>query len=75
VEPQCPSCGGIDLTVMGLEEGSLRYKCDNCLGDFLFHDGPDLKLCENLNCSNWVPEGIKFCGECIWRGAPNATRT
>ena len=35
--PQCPSCGSGDCTVMGLEKEQIRYRCQHCLETFLFN--------------------------------------
>jgi len=67
-DPQCPSCGSVDTTVIGLEEGQLRLKCDGCLADWLEPNGPDLKPCESGQCNNWVPEGTGYCLQCQMAG-------
>lgn len=67
-DPACPSCGSGDCTVMGLEDGSIRYRCQHCLNDWL-DAGPDLKLCDTPDCENWVQEGIAYCTQCVRKGA------
>jgi len=69
-EPACPSCGSGDASVIGIEEGKIRYHCTLCLEDWLDGGGPDLKLCDSPDCRNWIPEGIAYCSHCVTRGAP-----
>jgi len=69
-EPSCPSCGAIDTSVIGLEDGQLRYKCDSCLADWLEPNGPDLQQCENGDCPNWIPDGTVVCNTCRLAGIP-----
>ena len=68
-DQQCPACGTCDISVVGLEDGRLRVRCDTCLHDYLAETGPDLKPC-NEDCGAWVQEGIKVCGNCARMGAP-----
>jgi len=71
VDLACPSCNtSDDLSIIGLEDGLLRYKCGICLSDWLQPDGPDLQQCENGDCCNWTPEGVSYCNTCILTGIP-----
>lgn len=34
-EPQCPSCGSGDCTVVGLEDSQIRFRCMHCAETWL----------------------------------------
>ena len=62
LDPKCPDCNNTnDFTVIGLEDGRIRLRCENCLHDHLAENGPSLVPCHLIVCSNWVEVGVGYC--------------